>query len=65
MQTITDRIATGMKDLGLSVKALADETGIPRVTLMRRLDRPETLTIAEVNRISDALGINILDTDVA
>lgn len=44
-----------MTELKISVKALADTTAIPRMTLTRRLTDPASLTLNELERIAAAL----------
>lgn len=46
---------------GLSVADLARTTQIPRVTLDRRLAGDGRLTVAEMARLADALGVEITD----
>lgn len=46
---------------GQSVLSLSESTGIPRVTLGRKLKRPEQLTVAELDLIAEALGIPASD----
>lgn len=61
MQQITDRIRAEMAANGLSVSGLSRKTAIPRVTLIRRLADPTTMTLSEVSRIAEALGISPFD----
>lgn len=58
---IAERITRQMSELGLSIRSLATETGIPHVTLTRRLREPGTFKLIELERLSDALGTNLLD----
>lgn len=54
------RISGLMEESGLSVKALAEATAIPRVTLSRRLADPSTFTLAELERVAAALKVTPL-----
>ncbi|OSM43500.1 helix-turn-helix domain-containing protein [Nesterenkonia sp. PF2B19] len=46
-----------MDNAGHSENSLAETTGIPRVTLRRRLDAPENLSVGEIARIAAALHV--------
>lgn len=54
-QVVERRIRDRMTELKISVKALADTTAIPRMTLTRRLTDPASLTLNELERIAAAL----------
>ena len=60
-QAITDRIEALRESKGLSVPALATASGIPRVTLTRRLQNPDTFTLAELSRLAEALETTTRD----
>lgn len=60
MHGIDNRIRQRMTDTGTSVKALSEATAIPRMTLSRRLVDPDTLALAEVDRIAAALETTAL-----
>lgn len=55
MQEVADRIRDRMTACRFTVKALADTTAIPRMTLTRRLTDPASLTLNELERIATAL----------
>ena len=55
--TIAAYIREQMKQAKHSENSLAEATGIPRVTLRRRLADPEDLTLSEVTRIALAVGV--------
>jgi transcriptional regulator with XRE-family HTH domain len=57
MKHIADRIKDAMETSGISVSKLAELTGIPRMTLSRRLANPTTFTLGELVRIAEVLGI--------
>lgn len=61
MQYIADRIEAGMAAREFSVSRLAEASLIPRMTLSRRLADPATFTLAELERIASALGIDPFD----
>jgi transcriptional regulator with XRE-family HTH domain len=53
-----ERILTAMHAAHVLQQDLADQSGIPRETLSRKLKRsPDTLTIRDIARIADALGL--------
>jgi transcriptional regulator with XRE-family HTH domain len=54
---ITKRIESRRLELGLSQMKLSDLTGIPVVTLQRRLKHDDKLTIPELDKLSDAFGV--------
>lgn len=58
MDTAT-RIREQMQAAGISVNALADATAIPRMTLTRRLARPDTFTLTEIERVATALNVRV------
>lgn len=45
----------------LSVAALAEATGIPRMTLTRRLADPGSFTLSELSRVAAVLDLPIVD----
>lgn len=55
---VADNVRDAIEQSGKSVLAIAEQTGIPRTTLLRRLDSPETspLTAVEIGRLADATG---------
>lgn len=59
MQSVSATIASSMDAKGLSVYALARDAGIPRVTLMRRLAKPETFTVSELAAIAVVLDLDL------
>lgn len=54
--TLSGVISEHMADDGVSLNELAARTGIPKVTLHRRLQDSTGLTFGEFERISAALG---------
>lgn len=60
-QTVASRISDLMASNGVSTKALADQTGIARMTLARRLTGNSPFTIAEL----DALAAHFNTTTAA
>lgn len=59
-QAVAEVVSDKMPGHGLSVKALADATGIPRTTLARRLTGHSSFTIRELNLIAPLLGTNAI-----
>lgn len=61
-QTVDEAIKAG----GYSQQAMANETGIPRVTLRRRLSGASPFNVSELDAIARTLGIPTKElTDVA
>lgn len=56
MDHIASRIIELRTSLGISETALADTCAIPRTTFKRRLVDPRTITLAELDRLADALN---------
>lgn len=52
-------IREAIQEPGRSENWLADRSGIPRVTLRRRLDSPEHFTLDELIRVSVALEVKL------
>lgn len=62
MHHIAERIHSGMEAAGIpSMAALADATGIARMTLTRRFADPASFKLFELERIAAALGIPYFD----
>lgn len=59
-QRVALNVAEAMQAGGWSEKRLADETGIPRVTLRRRL-AGAAFNVAELAAIAAALGTTVAD----
>lgn len=55
-QTVASRISDLMASSGVSVKGLAEETGISRMTLVRRLSGNSPFTVNELDAIADHFG---------
>ena len=55
---VAAKVAAAMEAGGWSEKGMAEATGIPRVTLRRRL-AGAAFTIAELHVIADALGTTV------
>jgi len=52
---IAERIGNEMEAKGVSISGLSEKAGIPRVTLQRRLAKPDSFTIGELDAIASAL----------
>lgn len=60
MQEVETRIRERMTSQNITVKALAESTAIPRMTLSRRLVDPASLTLSELERIAAALDTSAI-----
>lgn len=54
-------VAASIKAANLSQRAVAEATGIPLVTLSRRLTGHSGFTVPEVAAIADALGVSLVE----
>lgn len=54
-------VRQAIEDAGETQLGVAEKTGIPRTTLMRRLGGHSPFTVAELAAIADALGRRIPD----
>ncbi len=65
VSTPTTRVAEAVREAvaarGISQIALSEATGIPRVTLIRRLNGHSPFTIAELAAIAEHLGVTVSD----
>lgn len=59
--TVAQRVTAAMQAGGYSQKATAEASGIPRVTLIRRLSGATPFTVKELASIADVLGCDIRD----
>jgi transcriptional regulator with XRE-family HTH domain len=59
--SVADAIKQEMERQGVSQLALSNATGIPRVTLIRRLNGDAFFTIAELAAIASHLGVRASD----
>ena len=57
MQAITSQITDAMEAQGLTLNRLSAISGVPRVTLSRRMANPDTFTLSEVAAVAGALGL--------
>jgi transcriptional regulator with XRE-family HTH domain len=56
MQQITSRIEAAMESLDLSLTRLAEQSGVPRQTLARRLLDPSSFSLGELEAIARVLN---------
>lgn len=56
-----ERVSARIKDCGVTIVWLCEQTGIPRVTMHRRLTGRSTFNLNELDRIAEALRISPLD----
>lgn len=59
-QAIVARIRTELEAQGLSVRGLAAETGIPHVTLQRRMAGLSAFDTDELHAVGCTLGVEVL-----
>lgn len=63
--TTAQQVAAAVRGIvaesGLSELALAEQSGIPRVTLRRRLAAQSPFTVQELADIGEVLGVSALD----
>ena len=53
------RVTDAAMAAGKSQVALSDETGIPRATLIRRMDGHSPFNVLELGRVAVALGVSV------
>lgn len=63
--TVTQTVAATVRGIiaesGRSQSSLAEQSGIPRVTLRRRLAAQSPFTVQELADIGDALNVSVVD----
>lgn len=60
-QMVATRVSDLMVSSGVSTKALAESTGIPRTTLVRRLTGNSPWTLSELDLVAAHFGITPFD----
>jgi hypothetical protein len=60
-QTIAERVRSAMEKAGVSEVVLADDTGIPRTTLRRRLTGMSDWLTGELTAISGRLDVALVE----
>lgn len=58
-EMVAGKVQKALDDAGKSKAWLATTTGIPRVTLLRRLNAQTSFTVAELAAVADALGCRV------
>ncbi len=58
---VAERVAQAMEDQGVTQLGLSRSTGIPRVTLIRRLKGQAPFTLDELEAVAAELGIAMSD----
>ena len=61
MDQITEAIRRWMVAQDMSLGQLSGRSGIPKTTLLRRLNHPVTFTVGELDVIASVLGCRVLD----
>lgn len=61
VEAVAQVINEELSDRGIAVATVAQKSGIPRTTLMRRLEHPTSypFTVAELAQISDVFGTRL------
>lgn len=60
-QSVAQGVSLAIKAGGYSIKAIAEQTHIPRVTLTRRLSGTTPFNVAELEAIAAVLGCSPTD----
>ena len=64
-QSISDRLAAvvvqAIRSAGLSQRAVAEKSGIPLVTLNRRLTGKAAFTVLEVAAVAEVVGVGVTE----
>ena len=60
-EMVCQLIEAAMQSAKVNLERLSEETGIPRVTLGRRLKQGHTFTLGELDRVAAALNKDLLD----
>ena len=58
-RAIAELVSTAIQASGMPLNRLAEETGIPRSTLKRRLAGGSYFDVVELARLADALGVPV------
>jgi transcriptional regulator with XRE-family HTH domain len=58
-EQVTAAVNAAIKAQGQTVLGLSEATGIARVTLMRRLSGHTDFSVGELDRIAEALGVDV------
>lgn len=58
---VADNVRTAVESAGRSTNNLAESTGIPRVTLIRRLSGHSSFTVVELHQIATLLAVDPAD----
>lgn len=59
--TLAEVVQEAMRSAGLSQRAVAETTGIPLVTLNRKLTKKHPFTIPEIASIAEAVDIGVTE----
>lgn len=55
------KVSDAMRTRGVSQKSMAESTGIPRVTLIRRLNGTNPFTVTELAAVAATLDVDVRD----
>lgn len=56
---VASAVSAAIESAGHTQVSIADATGIPRTTLIRRLRGQQPFTIAELDAIANTLGVHV------
>lgn len=56
-RTVAERVRAAMETAGKNPKSLAEDAGIPRTTLIRRLTGNSSFTLNEIDALAPQLGV--------
>lgn len=60
--TVAEVVRSAMKDAGISQRELADRTGLPLATLLRRLSgQARSFTVGELFAIAEAVDVPLVE----
>ena len=58
---LVDAVLAAMKEKGISQRAMSDATGIPLVTLSRRLLKRSAFTLVELAAVAEVLNLSLVE----
>lgn len=64
-EAVAETVVAQLRQAGMSRKSLSDETGIPRVTLGRRLSGASAFKVHELEAVAYALGFETVTALIA
>ena len=58
-RTVAERVRAAMEEVGQNPKSLAEDSGVPRTTLIRRLTGNSSFTLNEIDALAPHLGTTV------